>query len=151
VRLPRRAAPVAISADTPAVLAPAPAAGLDVLVVDDNVDAAATIAMLLESSGYRVTVLHDPKSALLAAQSGRFDACLLDIGLPEMDGHELARCLRALPGTANALMLALTGYGPRETAPHANPAFDHFMVKPADPARLFALLARGAGPDRPGA
>ncbi|WP_313703244.1 ATP-binding protein [Massilia sp.] len=151
VRLPRRAAPVAASGDTPAVLAPAPAAGLDVLVVDDNVDAAATIAMLLESSGYRVTVLHDPKRALLAAQSGRFDACVLDIGLPGMDGHELARRLRALPGTANALMLALTGYGQRETAPHANPAFDHFMVKPADPARLFALLAQGAGPDRAGA
>ena len=153
VRLPRRTAPAAVDADTAAahVFAPAPAAGLDVLVVDDNVDAATTIAMLLESSGYRVTVLHDPKEALLAAQAGRFDACVLDIGLPGMDGHELARRLRALPGTANALLLALTGYGQREAAPHASPAFDHFMVKPADPARLFALLAGGASANRAGA
>ena len=144
VRLPRRAAPVERETPVPAALAAAPAAGFDVLVVDDNVDAATTMAMLLESGGYRTTVLHDPAEALCHAQSGSFGACVLDIGLPGMDGHELARRLRALPGTAQALMLAVTGYGQRETAPRAGSAFDRFLVKPADPAQLFALLARRA-------
>ncbi len=144
VRLPRRALPAERKADVPDAPAAAPAAGFEVLVVDDNVDAATTIAMLLESGGYRTTVLHDPAEALLRAQSGSFGACVLDIGLPGMDGHELARRLRALPGTAQALMLAVTGYGQREAAPQESSAFDHFLVKPADPAQLFALLARRA-------
>ncbi|XYJ11959.1 ATP-binding protein [Telluria sp. B2] len=144
VRLPRRAAAVDGTAEVPAAPAAAVAAGFEVLVVDDNVDAATTIAMLLESAGYRTTVLHDPAEALLRAQSGSFGACVLDIGLPGMDGHELARRLRALPGTAQALMLAVTGYGQREAAPHAGSAFDRFLVKPADPAQLFALLSRHA-------
>ena len=144
VRLPRRAAPAERMPEVRAAPAAAPAAGFEVLVVDDNVDAATTIAMLLESGGYRTTVLHDPAEALLHAQSGSFGACVLDIGLPGMDGHELARRLRALPGTAQALMLAVTGYGQREAAPHAGSAFDRFLVKPADPAQLFALLSRHA-------
>ncbi|HAV35810.1 MAG TPA: hypothetical protein DCX52_05525, partial [Massilia sp.] len=113
-----------------------------VLVVDDNVDAAATIAMLLESSGYRVTVLHDPKSALLAAQSGRFDACVLDIGLPDIDGYELARRLRAQPETAGAVLVAVTGYGHESDRRRSLAAgFTHHLVKPADTGQLMAILA----------
>src|SRR5438309_1091986 len=85
--------------------------GLSILVVDDNVDAAHMLELLLESAGYRVAVEHGAASALRRAQDETPRVCLLDIGLPGMDGHELARRLRALPGMETAVLVALTGYG----------------------------------------
>ena len=144
VRLPRSEAPIGDGL-APAGMAGKPAgAGLRVLVVDDNVDAANTMAMLLDAAGYRATVAHDPHEALRWVQANAFDACLLDIGLPGMDGHELARRLRALPGTAGASLLAVTGYGQPAAAQAGASAFDAYLLKPADPAQLFALLGQHA-------
>jgi PAS domain S-box-containing protein len=115
---------------------------LRLLVVDDNVDAATTLGMLLEACGHEVAIEHDSLRALERAKSLRPDAALLDIGLPEMDGNELARRLRADVQTAAIVLIAVTGYGQeqdRRTAFEAG--FDHHLVKPVDMDRLAALLA----------
>lgn len=123
--------------------APASSAqGLKVLVVDDNVDAAQVLAMYVGAAGHAVAVEHDPFAALARAAALAPDACLLDIGLPGMDGHELARRLRALPATAQALLVAVTGYGQvqdREASSRAG--FDHHLVKPVDMGELERILA----------
>jgi PAS domain S-box-containing protein len=118
--------------------------GLSILVVDDNVDAAAMLAMLLEASGHRVTVEHDPLRALERADEEAPQACLLDIGLPGIDGYELARRLRARPATAHALLVAITGYGQDSDRQRASAAgFDRHLVKPIDLAILQDVLAAG--------
>jgi CheY-like chemotaxis protein len=114
--------------------------------VDDNVDAAATLAMLLEACGYEVMTEHDSLRALERAMQERPDAALLDIGLPEMDGNELARRLRADPRTRQALLVAVTGYGQEQDRRAALEAgFDHHMVKPVDLDRLASILAERIG------
>jgi signal transduction histidine kinase len=118
------------------------ARGLRVLVVDDNVDAAQMLGTLLEMSGYEVDVAYDGHSALASALHAAPDVALLDIGLPDIDGHELARRLRAMPETTQAMLVALTGYGQEEDRQRAhNAGFDHHMAKPADLAKLLELLA----------
>ena len=150
VCLPRLDAQAAQAAQTgmqrrsgDAAPAPAPAgAGLRVLVVDDNADAAAMLAMVLEAAGHRTAVEHGSQAALARARSEAPDVCILDIGLPDMDGHELARRLRAQPETANAVLIAVTGYGHESDRRKSFDAgFDEHLVKPADPARLSAILA----------
>ena len=123
--------------------APAPGVhGLRVLVVDDNADAAQMLATLLEMRGYAVSVEYDGESGLQAALREPPDVALLDIGLPDIDGHELARRLRAQSGTAGMVLVALTGYGQAEDRERAQQAgFDHHMAKPADLDKLLALLA----------
>lgn len=135
-------APVApMPAEAPAASA-TDASGLRVLVVDDNVDAAEMLATLLEMNGYAVSVEFDGASALATALRERPAVALLDIGLPDMDGMELARRLRAQPQTADAVLVALTGYGQAEDLEQARQAgFNHHMVKPADIDRLLTLLA----------
>jgi CheY-like chemotaxis protein len=114
---------------------------LRVLVVDDNVDAAVMLAMLLEASGHQVQVEHDPLEALAATLANPPQVCLLDIGLPGIDGLELARRLRARPGTAHALLIAITGYGQDSDRQQILQAgFDHHLVKPIDIAQLYTLL-----------
>jgi CheY-like chemotaxis protein len=114
-----------------------------VLVVDDNVDAAQTVAMLLEVLGHETVVKYDPLQALACARERSFDAFVLDIGLPVMDGHELARQIRALPRAAGALFIALTGYGQNQDREEAQQAgFDHYLVKPADLNEVNEVLAR---------
>jgi signal transduction histidine kinase/CheY-like chemotaxis protein len=118
--------------------------GLSIMVVDDNVDAAAMLAMLLEASGHRVTVEHDPLRALERAEEEAPQACLLDIGLPGIDGYELARRLRARPSTAHALLVAITGYGQDSDRQRASAAgFDRHLVKPIDLGILQDVLAAG--------
>ena len=108
------------------------------------------LAMLLQDAGHAVTTESDPVIALDRAQALRPDMFVLDIGLPRIDGHELARRLRASPAGAHATLIALSGYGQvadREKA--AQSGFDHYLVKPVDPVALEQLL-RGlapAGPD----
>ena len=115
---------------------------LRVLVVDDNVDAAATLGMLLEACGYVVEVEHDSHRALERARQQRPDVALLDIGLPEMDGNELARRLRADPQTGAIALVAVTGYGQEQDRRAAFEAgFDHHLVKPVDMDELERLLA----------
>ncbi len=117
-------------------------AAMKVMVVDDNVDAAQMLAMYLENEGHEVSVQHDPHEALALAERLPVDAFLLDIGLPGIDGNELASRLRALPQARGALLVAITGYGQRfDRLRSMQAGFDHYLVKPADPAALAALLA----------
>jgi signal transduction histidine kinase len=112
-----------------------------ILIVDDNEDAARMLAMLLEDAGHEVMTESDPMVALERAARTRPDVFLLDIGLPRMDGHELARRLRATDAGRGATLIALTGYGQaaeREKAAQAG--FDHYLVKPPDPVALRRLL-----------
>jgi CheY-like chemotaxis protein len=116
---------------------------LKLMVVDDNVDAAETLGMLLATSGHEVIVEHEPVRALERARLEVPDACLLDIGLPGMDGNELARRLRAQVETAAVTLIAITGYGQQHDREQAFDAgFGHHMVKPVDIGKLEAVLAQ---------
>jgi PAS domain S-box-containing protein len=118
---------------------------LDVLVVDDNVDAAFMLKLMLEQCGHRVRVEHDAWRALDSAIASRPDVALLDIGLPGLDGNALARRLRSEPRTAATMLVAITGYGQEHDRRLALEAgFDHHLVKPADMAALVAVLDGGA-------
>jgi CheY-like chemotaxis protein len=111
-------------------------------VVDDNVDAATTLAMLLEANGHEVFIEHESLRALELARSARPDACLLDIGLPDIDGNELARRLRAQPETAHSVLIAVSGYGQEADRRLALDAgFAHHLVKPVDLDALMSVLA----------
>jgi PAS domain S-box-containing protein len=115
---------------------------LRVMIVDDNVDAAQMMAMFLQASGHDVAVEYDARRALERARADSPDVFLLDIGLPDVNGNELARMIRAQPQTAHAVLIAVTGYSherDRKTAMEAG--FQHYLVKPVDPARLVGLLA----------
>ncbi|MBB3225196.1 hybrid sensor histidine kinase/response regulator [Pseudoduganella umbonata] len=115
---------------------------LKILVVDDNVDAAAMLSMILEASGHQVAAENEARRALERASREAPDVCLLDIGLPEMDGHELARRLRAQPTTANAVLIAVTGYGQKNDREKALAAgFDHHFTKPVDVKKLSLILS----------
>jgi PAS domain S-box-containing protein len=125
---------------------PGAAAGKRILVVDDNVDAATTLGELLMALGHEVMVRFDGKSALADAAAFAPDVLVLDIGLPDMDGYELARRMRSEPATAQARYLALTGYGQAHDRTLARAAgFDHHFVKPVDIAALQAVLATNKG------
>lgn len=111
------------------------------LVVDDNEDAARMLAMLLEALGHHVMVEHDPFQALKRAIREKPDACLLDIGLPGMDGNALASRLRAHSETANIGLIAITGYGQAHDRSSALAAgFSHHLVKPVNMPKLITLL-----------
>jgi signal transduction histidine kinase/ActR/RegA family two-component response regulator len=117
-----------------------------ILVVDDSVDAALSLAGLLEAMGHDVRTTHDGSGALEAARTYAPDVVVLDIGLPQMDGYEVARRLRSQPAMEHVLLLALTGYGREEDRRRCREAgFDHHLVKPVDPATLQELLATRAG------
>lgn len=109
-------------------------------------DAAETLGDLLEVWGYEVRCARDGHGAIEAARAGRPDAVLLDIGLPGLDGYEVARRLRQDPGLEHTLLVALTGYVQEADQRRAREAgFDHHLGKPVDPDALRRLLA-GADP-----
>jgi CheY-like chemotaxis protein len=113
-----------------------------ILVVDDNVDVVETTTMLLSLSGHQVRSAKDGLQALHLASEFRPDVVLLDIGLPLMDGYEVARRLRQTPQTAGALLIALTGYGQQGDRQRGRDAgFDGHMLKPVDPHALAKLIA----------
>ena len=115
---------------------------LRVMVVDDNVDAAQMMAMFLQASGHDVVVEYDARQALECARAESPDVFLLDIGLPDVNGNELARLIRAQPQTAHAVLIAVTGYSQERDRKNAMEAgFQHYLVKPVDPAKLMGLLA----------
>ena len=125
--------------------APSNATGRRILLVDDNTDAAATLAELLQLVGHTVAVAHDGESALAQAGDGTaWDTFILDIGLPDMTGYELAERLRASHPAPAASFIALTGYGqPHDRVISRASGFDHHLVKPADIPRLIDMLAKG--------
>ena len=117
-----------------------------VLVVDDNADAANSLARLLARLyGQDVRVSNDGASALEAAGDFRPDVVLLDIGMPGMDGYEVARRLRSRPGFEQTLLAALTGWGQQsDRRRSAEAGFDRHLVKPVDTEQLESLLAGSA-------
>ncbi|WP_141837867.1 ATP-binding protein [Herbaspirillum sp. SJZ107] len=127
---------VVVASETPAT------ARLRILVVDDNVDAAEMLKLVLEASGHDVMVEHGAHLALETSKREQPDVCLLDIGLPDIDGNELARQLRAQPETREAVLVAVTGYGQDRDRNDALAAgFNHHLVKPVDIAKLASILS----------
>jgi CheY-like chemotaxis protein len=113
-----------------------------ILVVDDNRDAAESLQILLELSGHEVLLAYDGEEALAAVASHRPEVILLDIGLPKLDGFEVARRLRADESNRSLLLVALTGYGRAgDRALSHDAGFDHHLVKPVEPVTLISLLA----------
>lgn len=124
--------------------APGSSGASRVLVVDDNIDAATTIAEVLRIEGHEVFVAHDARTALeLAWNEAPLDAFVLDIGLPDMTGHDLLAALRK-QSPRPALFVALTGYGQDQDLIRSKEAgFQHHLVKPANMPRLIGIIARG--------
>jgi two-component system CheB/CheR fusion protein len=112
-----------------------------IVVVDDNVDAAESLALLLRLEGHDVRVAHDGPAALAAVDAHRPDIVLLDIGMPVMNGYEVAQRLRQQPGLEQLVLVAMTGWGQEEDRRRTKEAgFDHHLVKPAEPDVLNELL-----------
>ena len=112
-------------------------------VLADNLDAATTLGLLLETAGHEVHIEHGSRTALTRYTTLSPDVCLLDIGLPDMDGYQLARTLRGQAGKHHAVMIAVTGYGwENDRIRSMDARFDHHLVKPIDIAALHAILAR---------
>jgi signal transduction histidine kinase len=113
-----------------------------ILVADDNRDAAESLAMLLELAGHEVRVAHLGRAALSVAQVFRPDTALLDIGMPDMSGYDVAQTLRREPWAASIRLIALTGWGQESDRRRALDAgFDHHLIKPVDPDKLAALIS----------
>jgi CheY-like chemotaxis protein len=117
------------------------AAGQRVLVIDDDVDCADTVAMVLRRLGADVRVAYSGATGLALCQSFEPDLVFLDIGMPQMDGYATVKALRDLGGARRLRIFALTGWGQVEDQERTLAAgFDHHLVKPADLAELRALL-----------
>jgi PAS domain S-box-containing protein len=142
VLLPRRAPAAGAAPDVPR-LPPAPAAERRrVMLVDDNVDGAATLGRLLAAHGHEVRVFHEPVAALAAIPGFLPDLAVLDIGLPVLDGYEVARRLRALLDDHPCRLVALTGYGlAADRARSVEAGFDAHLVKPVNPDQVVRLAA----------
>jgi CheY-like chemotaxis protein len=113
----------------------------NILVVDDNVDAAQSLTMLLGVSGHHMRTAHDGSQALELAQEDPPDLILLDIGLPGMDGYEVARRVRKLPELNATRLVAMTGYGQQsDKAAAADAGFDAYLVKPVEYSELVETI-----------
>ena len=116
---------------------------LRILVVDDNTDAAESLKMLLSVFGHQVEIAHDGISALAVARSHSPQVVFLDIGLPGMDGYEVARRFRNDEGLARSKLIALSGYGTENDQQRSRAAgFNRHLVKPVDPSELPAIIAQ---------
>jgi PAS domain S-box-containing protein len=121
---------------------PAPPAGLRVRVVDDNVDAALTLSMILEASGHTTRVAHDGIAALAVAREFLPQVAFLDIGMPGLNGYEAASAMRRTRGLENTALVALTGWGTESDRMRSSDAgFDHHLTKPAQLKAVQDLLA----------
>jgi signal transduction histidine kinase/ActR/RegA family two-component response regulator len=158
VRLPC-VEPVQADAPAPAVAAspddapiPQAAVGRRVLVVDDNADVVETTSMLLTLSGHQVRSARDGQQALACALEFAPEVVLLDIGLPQMDGYEVARRLRVMPQTRTALLIALTGYGQQGDRARGQAAgFDGHLLKPVDARALGQMIDARCAASKAGA
>ena len=137
IRLPRIEAPAHATPPPEAPTRPR-----RVLVVDDSADAADSLALLLELEGHQVATTYSASAALEAAERLQPDVAFIDIGLPQMDGYEVARRLRASDCCRGTRLVALTGYGQPDDRDEARRAgFDHHLVKPADWRSIGAILS----------
>jgi CheY-like chemotaxis protein len=119
-----------------------------IVIVEDNPDAAQSLAMFLQMVGHDIRIAHNGVEALEATETDVPDLMLIDIGLPGIDGFEVARRIRARPALRGAVLMALTGYGSSEDRERALAAgFDGYLVKPVDPDELLELATRFAKPD----
>ncbi|MFD2367459.1 ATP-binding protein [Pseudoduganella sp. GCM10020061] len=144
VRLPAATPDLDTDTDAGMQRSAAAAEAQRIMLVDDNVDGAQMLAMYLEACGHTVSVRHSAFEALALAQADTFDVFLLDIGLPGMDGNELARQLRATDAASDALLVAITGYGQEsDKALAVEAGFDYFFVKPVEPAAIAEILSGG--------
>ena len=142
VRLPVAAAvPAPVAPATPDA-SPAAGAALRVVVADDNADSAATLSDMLRLLGHDVTTVADGEAAVAAAEAVRPDVIVSDIGMPRLNGYEVARQVRSRPWGGGVFLVALTGWGQADDrAKSAAAGFDHHLVKPVDPDALGRLLA----------
>ena len=142
--------PLAGARQTPLDVGPKPSGRLgqrSVLVVEDDDDTRAVLRYMLETEGARVEAARSGGEGVRAAERLRPEIVLCDIGLPDIDGMEVARRLRAAPALAGVRLIALTGYGQAEDVRQALDAgFDAHVTKPVNIDQLLALLARGDGP-----
>jgi PAS domain S-box-containing protein len=140
VRLPRMKLSDTSSLE-PAVVAEACAIRRRVLIADDNRDAANSLAILLRMDGHEVTVVHDGRQAVDAIDATRPDIAVLDVGMPELDGYEVARHARGGASGASITLIALTGWGQASDKARAAAAgFDHHCTKPIDPQALIRMI-----------
>ena len=147
VRLPhaREAPALTEPVAAPEKIAALGASGICVLIVDDNVDAATSLSYVLALAGYRTAVAHDGARALELAEKLQPSVVLLDIGLPSMSGHEVARRLRAVPWGQEMRLIAVTGWGHEsDRAKSLEAGFDTHLTKPIDPEMLLEHIARAA-------
>jgi CheY-like chemotaxis protein/two-component sensor histidine kinase len=141
VELPLPADTLATPVQASAPAAGSVPAGRRILVVEDNPDGLESLVALLELLGYVVATAGDGRTALAVAAQFAPELVLLDLGLPEMDGYEVARALRGDPRHAAVVLVALTGWGAEQDRVHtAEAGFDHHLTKPVDPDRLQAFL-----------
>lgn len=121
---------------------PVASTSLSVLIVDDNTDAADMLQFFLSTAGHRVTLSHTASAALDAVKSSTFDVCILDIGLPDGNGHDLALDIRKMTSSPPVL-IALTGFGmARDRNQAIEVGFDHYFVKPVELDALSEVLAK---------
>lgn len=148
VTLPLTAAPaLESSADGDQVIAASTPSGCRIMVVDDNCDAANSLAMLLRTLGHQVKVAHSGSDALAMVESFAPAIMFLDIGMPEMDGYEVARRLRADPANTGLCLAALTGWGQAEDRRKtAEAGFNHHIVKPPDMQAILRVVAEAQQP-----
>lgn len=131
------------SPDTPLTADTPRPTGHRLLVVDDNQDAADSLAVLLMLQGHEVRVAHGGPAALEITKGYAPDVVFLDIGMPGMDGYDVARRLRQQPGLENVVLAALTGWGQQEDRRRtAEAGFDHHLVKPPEPKAVEGVLAQ---------
>jgi PAS domain S-box-containing protein len=122
-----------------------------VLILDDNVDAAQTLASLLEMAGHTVALAHTGREAIELARDFKPDIAFLDIGLPDMTGHDVARALRKEPALAATRLVALTGWGgPKDRQQSKEAGFDHHLTKPVFMEAISEILPDLALPTRQG-
>jgi CheY-like chemotaxis protein len=140
-----RAAPVSLVDERE----PRRGVALRVLVADDNRDAAETLAVVLRLEGHDVEVAHDGPTALLLFERHRPDVALLDVGMPGLDGYEVARRIRARADSAHVLLIAVTGWGQeKDRRQSADAGFDYHLTKPVEPDALIRLIQPPPRPAR---